>query len=593
MKLEKLRGEMARQGFDAYYIPSVDEHINEYLPTENQRRQFVTAFTGSAGDCVVSRNSAWVFVDSRYHEQAGYEVDKTCFQISRLGLEGQPTPVQAIQEMARRSSGKKFVLGFDPFTVSVAQWQQFERAFKNSTIVLKPAGKNLIDTVWGKQRPRPAHASIYAVPTKYTGLSAKQKLALIRKDMAKHQIDVLPITKLDQIAWLFNLRGSDIAYNPVFTAYAVITPRLAYLFTEKSRIPKAVMKTLSSVVSVLPYEEYKDAFSSLLDGKTRVLIDPKHTTAGTLKLVQKTHAIVVEADHPVELRKAVKNKTELHWMQQAHLKSGRAKIRALYWLEQQLKAKKPVTEKSFADALERFYAEEPEFIGLSFNTISGSGANSSIVHYGTPSATKKLSAGELFLIDSGVQYMGGTTDDTRTTIVGTPTAVQKHRFTLVLQAHINCAAQVFPKGTDGIRLDAITRAPLWKEGLDYGHGTGHGVGAFLNVHEGPNGIHRLAKTPFEPGMITSIEPGYYQPGWGGIRLENLYVCVEKKAQKDTHWLGFETLTYIPFDTRLIDFSMLSTDQKDWLKDYHAEVLRKIGKTLPKTEQTWLKQYCSL
>ena len=588
-KLSAVRARMAHHGLDVYYVPSVDEHINEYLPVENQRRQFLTGFSGSAGDALIACQEAWVFADSRYYEQADYEVDRALFRVSKIGMEGHPNVAQAVLEMARKYPNKSYVFGFDPFTMTVQQYRQFEQTFRLTNVQLKPVTENLIDTVWVDDRPEPVNAAVYVVPVKYTGLSAKQKLAQVRKAMAAKKIDVLPITKLDQIAWLFNLRGNDIAYNPLFIAYAVITPNEAFLLTETSRFPAAICKNLKTLLQFKPYGEYAATLRTRLGSGQRILIDTKHTTMGTLNTARSCKATVVEVDHPVELLKAIKNKTEIHWMQQAHLKSGRAKTRALYWLEKQIKAKKTVTEKSFADQLEQFYKEEPDYVGLSFNTISGAGANSSIVHYGTPSGSKKLAAGQLFLVDSGVQYMGGTTDDTRTMIVGKPTALHKQRYTTVLKAHIACAAQVFPKGTDGIRLDAITRSALWNLGLDYGHGTGHGVGAFLNVHEGPNGIHRQAKTPLMPGMVTSIEPGYYEPGWGGIRLENLYVCIEKQKG----WFGFETLTYIPFDKNLINFSILTTAEKTWLKKYHAAVLRKISKTLSKPEQAWLKRYCAL
>jgi Xaa-Pro aminopeptidase len=394
----------------------------------------------------------------------------------------------------------------------------------------------------------------------------------------------MPVTKLDQIAWLLNWRGQDIPYNPVFMAYVIAHPDSIDIYCDESRINTEAKDSLPANTRILPYGTYETDLAK--NGKNkRVLLDPKHTTFGTLHALQQVKANIINQDNPIESDKAVKNETELHWMQQAHIKSAKGKIRALHWLDIQLSAGKPVTEKSFADQLEVFYTEEEGYKGLSFNTIAGFAANSSIVHYGTPSDEVRLSEGQLFLIDSGVQYLGGTTDDTRTIIIGEANPLQKKRFTAVLKAHINCAMQIFPKGTEGARLDGITRASLWQEEMDYGHGTGHGVGAFLNVHEGPCGIHRLASKPFQVGNVVSVEPGYYEPGWGGIRCENLYTVVEKSPG----WYGFETLTYIPFDLGLVDFALLNGEQKQWLENYHNAILTKVAPLLPEDTANWLKQ----
>ena len=444
------------------------------------------------------------------------------------------------------------------------------------------------DAAW-TDAPLAVTAEVFAVPEDVSGQSTAAKLKDVRKKLAAAKCDLLPITKLDQVAWLFNLRGQDIPYNPVFISYALVSEKDAVLFMDDSRLkPDAATMLASADVTLKPYAQYAETLAVEANGK-RVLIAPGHSTHGTAHLVESSGGTAVEADHPVETLKAIKNPVEIAHMQSANLKASRGKIRAWYWLEQQLKANVTVTEESFRQAIEKFYAEEEGFFGLSFNTISGAGANSSIVHYGTPDPEKTLAPGELFLIDSGCQFMGGTTDDTRTVIVGEPTDLQKFRFTEVMKAHVNCAMQQFPKGTEGARLDGITRYTLWQAGLDYGHGTGHGVGAFLNVHEGPNGIHKLASKPFAPGMITSIEPGYYEPGWGGIRLENLSLCVAKEPG----WLGFEMLTWIPFDKRLYDWSRISPEQATWLRDYHAAIVDKIAPTLNADEAAWLKEMCAL
>jgi Xaa-Pro aminopeptidase len=295
--------------------------------------------------------------------------------------------------------------------------------------------------------------------------------------------------------------------------------------------------------------------------------------------------------------KARKNATEIAQMQQANLKASRAKIRTIKWVQDQVKAGKSVTEAEVAATIEGFYAAEEGFQGLSFNTIAGSGANSSIVHYGTPNPEAMVRLGDLLLLDSGAQFTGGTTDDTRTIVIGEPTPSQITRYTAVLKAHINCAMQQFPKGTTGAQLDGITRSTLWFANLDYGHGTGHGVGAFLNVHEGPNGISKRAHKPLESGMVNSIEPGYYEPGWGGIRIENLYVVRELPSEGDRPsqlvWYGFESLTHIPFDRTLIDLAQLDARQRDWLVAYYQAILTHVLPTLSPEDADWLQQACTL
>jgi len=594
-RLKALRDLMAQHELDAYLIPSVDEHINEYLPENKQRRGWASGFSGSAGDFLLTPEQAWLFVDSRYHEQTDYEVALDHIQVSKLGRANQPTLSEKILAMAEGK--ERFRLGFDPFTLSVQQGQAFQKAFDQTGIQLAPVHGNLVDRVW-TDAPPAEKSEVFALSDTVTGQSVADKLKAVQERLQKLKVDLLPVTKLDQIAWLFNLRGQDIPYNPVFTAYALVTPKSAQLFVDSSRIRPADLQALNALVSLHPYEDYTSTLQGWASTPT-VLVDPRHTTWGTLELIQRMNGRVKEAEHPVELMKALKNPAEIAGMQSANLKASRGKIRAWYWLEQQLAADKTVTEDSFKDAIEDFYAQEEGFFGLSFNTISGAGANSSIVHYGTPNPEKKLEKGELFLIDSGCQFGGGdfagTTDDTRTMLIGeTATPEQQLRFTEVMKAHINCAMQQFPKGTEGARLDGITRATLWQAGLDYGHGTGHGVGAFLNVHEGPNGIHRLASKALEPGMVNSVEPGFYEPGWGGIRLENLYIVVERGEDKQgTKWYGMDSLTFIPFDKKLIDLALLSPQQLRWLRDYFQTIVEKIAPTLPAEEAAWLKGICTI
>ncbi|MEP0872020.1 aminopeptidase P family protein [Trichocoleus desertorum AS-A10] len=612
-KLADLRAWMAAYQLDGYLIPSADEHLNEYLPEVKQRRTWISDFTGSAGDFLVGTEQSWLFVDSRYYEQADLQVDPAAIQVSKLGLEGHKTLVETLEALGQAAiaAEQAFRLGVDPFTVAVDQCRELQKRLASAGVVLVSLPENLVDCVresaaWADGQTPASYAAsqLFAVPETLTGETVAQKLERLRQAMQKAQADVLPLTKLDQIAWLLNLRGWDVPYNPVFIAYTIVTAEQAFLFTNLERIDTEIQQALQSHITLLPYEQYADTLQSLLNQPRPLLvwIDAKHTTMGTYELVQessKTGKVqIVEAPNPVEGMKARKNAIEIEQMQQANLKASRAKVRAWKWFSDRWTAGDRVTEFDVAEAIARFYQAEPEFQGLSFNTISGAGANSSIVHYGTPNPDVDLQSGQLLLLDSGAQFLSGTTDDTRTFVVGAPAPEQIARYTEVLKAHINCAMQRFPKGTPGCQLDGIARSAMWQAGLDYGHGTGHGVGAFLNVHEGPNGINKRSQEPLEPGMVTSVEPGYYEPGWGGIRIENLYVVKEVAtenngaATKGT-WYEFESLTYIPFDKRLIDCNRLSPHQREWLDHYHAQVVEKLVPTLNPDEVEWLKAACQL
>jgi Xaa-Pro aminopeptidase len=614
-KLTELRSLLHLHNLDGYLIPSADEHLNEYLPRLKQRRQWISGFTGSAGDFLVGRDQAWLFVDSRYHEQAGQEIDSALIQLSKVGLEEQKTLEETLESLGQSAAqaGKSYRLGFDPFTIAVSQFRAFQKRLQPAGVKLVPLTENLCDRIrsqqpWADTESLPyADSFLFSLPEAITGEPVDKKLARLRKDLQTANADILPLTKLDQIAWLYNLRGWDVPYNPVFIAYAIVTSTQAFLFTNLSRIEPELKGSLQQHTTLLPYTDYAPTLKSLLTPSSRVLIDLKHTTMGTYQLLTDSGSQpicrIVEAANPVEKMKARKNAIEIEQMQQSNLKASRAKTRILKWLHDQIASGVMLTEAAIATKIEQFYTEEDGFQGLSFNTIAGSGANSSIVHYGTPNPEATLKPGDFLLLDSGAQYASGTTDDTRTVAIGEPTLQQIERYTEVLKAHINCAMQKFPKGTTGAQLDGITRSTLWHADLDYGHGTGHGVGAFLNVHEGPNGISKRISQSLEPGMITSIEPGYYEPGWGGIRLENLYVVRElpreqpetaedKSDSPKTPWYCFESLTYIPFDKQLIDLNRMDSRQRQWLECYYQAILDKLSPRLNPEEVNWLKQVCT-
>ena len=600
--IEKLREEMIRHELDLLIVVSSDEHLNEYLPVQNWRLKASTVtesssgFSGSAGTvvfCIEGRPQ--LFVDSRYHLQA----EQTCsenFDIQKLGNEGVLEP----QKWIAAQTQKILKVGADPFVMSPKVWRRYEKALGKSAHTLVPATPNLVDTVW-INRPNPPKKEIYPLALKYTGKDSKKKLQEIRKELSESgksdesKPDVLLLTMLDEIAWLTNMRGSDIEFNPVFEAYAAIFADRAICFCHH---PEANLNLHRPDWEFRPYEDYVSFLADLALQKTiKVWIDPSTITMGSRLAFSEDQ--VFEKESPIVLSKALKNSNEITATKYAHKQAGAGVVRSLQRLQSAFQAGLPVTEKVYANWLYEEYAKAEEFSDLSFSTIAGSGPNGAIVHYGNPDSENPMRSGDLLLVDSGIQCAGGTTDATRTVILGKPDEKQKRIYTLVLQAHIRLARQIFPEGTNGASLDSITRSGLWNAGLDYGHGTGHGVGAFLNVHEGPQRISPAAHdVALQAGMVISNEPGYYENNWGGIRLENLYL-VKKADNFPQHpggkgWLCFEELTLIPFDRTLIDKNLLSAKELNWLYDYHGRVFSEISPMLDNTEDfQWLTWACGI
>ena len=600
--IEKLRKEMIRQELDLLIVVSSDEHLNEYLPVQNWRLKASTVtesssgFSGSAGTvvfCIEGRPQ--LFVDSRYHLQA----EQTCsenFDIHKLGNEGVLEP----QKWIAAQTQKILKVGADPFVMSSKVWRRYEKDLGKSGHTLVPATPNLVDTVW-INRPNPPKKEIYPLALQYTGKDSRKKLQEIRKELSgsrksdESKPDVLLLTMLDEIAWLTNMRGSDIEFNPVFEAYAAIFADRAICFCHH---PEANLNMHCPDWEFQPYEDYVSFLADLALQKTiKVWIDPSTITMGSRLAFSEDQ--VLEKESPIVLSKALKNSTEITATKYAHKQAGAGVVRSLQRLQCAFQAGLPVTEKVYANWLYEEYEKAEEFSDLSFSTIAGSGPNGAIVHYGNPDSKNPMRSGDMLLVDSGIQCAGGTTDATRTVILGKPDEKQKRIYTLVLQAHIRLARQIFPEGTNGASLDSITRSGLWNAGLDYGHGTGHGVGAFLNVHEGPQRISPVAyDVALQAGMVISNEPGYYENNWGGIRLENLYIV--KKADKlpqhpgGKGWLCFEELTLIPFDRTLIDKNLLSAEELNWLYDYHGRVFSEISPMLDNTEDfQWLTWACGI
>ncbi|OIP70087.1 MAG: aminopeptidase [Oscillatoriales cyanobacterium CG2_30_44_21] len=609
-KFAALRSLMAKHKLDVYFVPSADEHLNEYLPEAKQRRQWISGFTGSAGDFLISTDHAWVFVDSRYYEQADMQVDPKLQKVCKVGLEDHQTLEEVLEYLGQKADQQSQILrlGLDPFTITVAQYRRLSERLSANGVEIVSISENLIDAVrsqnlWAETAPLTPFGNqpVISLPDTLTGESLSKKLERVRESMNKKKVTILPVTKLDQIAWLYNLRGRDVECNPVFISYAIVTKTEAYLFTNTDRIDQSVRHTLAGQVQICEYEQYVPTLRSLVvDSQIsqKVLVAIAQTTYGTFLQLQEVKAKIQEAEHPVENFKSHKNAVEIAQMQQANLKASWAKTLTLKWIESQIDAGNSISERDVANKIEGLYKQQEGFYDLSFPTIAGTGANGSIVHYGNPSHEFKLLKGDLLLLDSGSHFYGGTTDDTRSISIGNPTDEQRDRYTEVLKSHINCAMQKFPKGTTGSQIDGIARSSLWQNGLDYGHGTGHGVGVFLNVHEGPNGISKRVTQTLDLGTINSIEPGYYQPKWGGIRLENLYfvkeIPKEVSASQDansTPWYEFESLTYIPFDKKLIDRTKLNSAQIEWLESYYAKVIEKLSSMLNQEERDWLKEAC--
>lgn len=585
---------LAEANVDAYLIPSSDAHLSEYVPDYQRRRDAMTGFEGSAGDVLLSPDENHLFVDSRYHIQAERDVDPSLFRVHKVGQADAHTLTSWMTELERQRGAIR--IGFDPFVVSMAAYASYGRALKHHDSALVPLLENLVDAVW-EDRPAAPQAPIYVLPDALAGCTVEMKLAAVREQMMQVGADVLILTKLDDIAWLTNLRGGDIAYNPVFEAYCIVDLKRTVCFT-RVMPPQDIVRAVVPYLTFAPYDEYADVVRRLAATPDQVAwLDPASTTVGTRLLLAENQRIC-ETRNPVVLMKAVKNRAEINASQQAHLRAATAKIRSLAQLERKFAAGQRVSEYAYAEMLYESYACEDGFRELSFNTIAAAGANGAVVHYSEASSDVYLVAGDLFLVDSGAQISGGTTDDTRTICIGTPTARQCELYTLVLRCHIRLARQTFPEGTSGHVLDGLARSLMWDAGLDYGHGTGHGVGAFLNVHEGPQRLAtRGSDEPLQAGMIVSNEPGYYEQGWGGIRLENLYVIVADDELplhlSGKRWLRFEPLTFIPFDKRLINWEQLVEPERQWLRHYHREVWGRVGPMLSGPDRDWLREACEL
>ena len=586
-RLAALRTELASRHLDGFVVPLTDEHMSEYVGAYAQRLEWLTGFGGSAGSAAVLADKAAIFVDGRYTLQVRDQVDGALYEYCDL-----PATLPADWLASRIVAGQR--VGYDPW-LHTSDWVTKTRQKLGARgAELIPVDGNPVDAVW-RDRPAPSLAPAMPHPLEFSGKAHEEKLDEIASWLKDRGNDAVVLSALDSIAWTFNIRGSDVARTPVALSYAVVkADGTADLYIAPEKATDALRAHLGSRVSLRDRAVFADGLVQDFTGR-RIAADPERAVAAIFEALTRGGADVDVARDPAVLAKAIKNPVEIAGHDAAQSRDNAALVRFLHWIGLE-GPNSTQTELSAAAQLRKFREETGCLVDLSFDTISGAGANGAIVHYRVEERTdRRIEPDMLYLVDSGAQYRDGTTDITRTIAIGTPTAEMRERFTLVLKGHIAIARAVFPAGTRGSQLDALARHALWQHGLDYAHGTGHGVGSFLSVHEGPQRIATFGggDEPLRPGMIVSNEPGYYKAGEYGIRIENL-VLVEGRtipgAERDM--LGTRTLSHVPIDRTLIVSEMLDGGERDWLNAYHAETLRRIGPLVPDEVQAWFTQACA-
>tara|TARA_R110000824_G_scaffold390760_15_gene587929 strand:- start:27241 stop:29049 length:1809 start_codon:yes stop_codon:yes gene_type:complete len=577
----RLRDELARRGLDGFLIPRADEHQGEYVPPHAERLRWLTGFSGSAGLAIVLADKAAIFIDGRYTLQVRSQSDINIFDPKHLIEE---PPAKWVE--ANLPKGAK--LAYDPWLHTIDAVARFKAAAEKAGGTFVPVESNPLDAVWSDQPSVPA-APITPHDLKYAGEAASGKLKRISASL--DEADAAMITMPDSIAWAFNIRGNDVGHTPLPLSFALIhADGHAELFINPAKVDDAARTHLGNVVTLRSPDELGAALDALGAEQKTVLVDPSTCASWINDRLSSAGAKVKRGTDPCELPKACKNKAEVDGTKAAHLRDGVALTRFLAWLGTEA-PKGGVDEITASKRLEAFRAETGELKDVSFDTISGAGANGAIVHYRVTEGTNQpLHVGELFLVDSGAQYLDGTTDVTRTIAIGTASDEQRDRFTRVLKGHIGIATARFPNGTSGSQLDALARMSLWKVGLDYDHGTGHGVGSYLSVHEGPQRISKVSSVPLRPGMIISNEPGYYKTGDYGIRIENLLVVTEPAMIEggERPMMGFETLTLAPIDLKLVEPDLLTAEEKEWLNAYHVRVREALLPSMDTETAAWLK-----
>ncbi|RDI98292.1 aminopeptidase P family protein [Dyella solisilvae] len=590
-KISSLRQAMRQHGVTACLIPSADPHLSEYLPGHWEARAWISGFTGSAGTLVVTQDHAGLWTDSRYFAQAAQQLAGSGIELMKQRVAHAPEHIQWLREHLQ--TGQTLAVAGDSLALATAR--QLERMLEAPGAALR-TDLDLPGQIW-TDRPAPPTAPVVEHPLHYAIQPRSDKLGRLRTAMRKQDATHHLLSSLDDIAWLTNLRGSDVECNPVFLAHLLVQAEgHATLFVGRGKLNDALVAALAADgVRIADYTTVTDALSELRS-PDRLLLDASRVVVSVAAAIP-AGVRVIEATNPSTLFKARKSAAELDHIREAMRRDGAALVRAFRRLEERVTAGMRQTELDVDSLLREERSAQPNFVGESFSTIAGYQANGALPHYrATPEAHSALKAQGLLLVDSGGQYLGGTTDITRVLALGETTTEQRRDATLVMKGMIALSRARFPKGASGPQLDALARAPLWASGMDYGHGTGHGVGYFLNVHEGPHGIRPpvsgAALVALEPGMITSIEPGLYKPGRHGIRHENLAAVIEADRSEFGEFYAFETLTLCPFDRRALEPGLLNPEERAWLDDYHATVRAALAPLLEDADLAWLERHCA-
>ena len=582
-KLKALRDLMKQHKVAAYYVPSADAHLSEYLPEDAKRRAWLSGFTGSAGELLVGRRQAGLWTDGRYFYQGAMQLAGSTIDLMKQGQPGTPSQTEWLVRQLKKGEA----VGIDPTLMSMAQAANLENELAPHGLKVKAVARNLVDRIW-TDRPEPSLAPLEVHPARFAGETVRSKLARVRAAMAEAGCKIHVIGALDAVAWLLNIRSADILYTPVAVSYVVVTDKTCTFYVDARKVTDQAIKHLGKLAVIMDYRQIGPDLKGLAAKKPTVWLDPATTNRwveGRLR-----GCAIHEAPSPIVAMKAVKNAKQVAGITAAHVRDGVAMVKFLKWLESAVPAG-GVTEISAANELRQCRAEAREFRDLSFDTISGYAGNGSIIHYSADEESNaKLKPRGLYLIDSGGQYLDGTTDITRTVALGKPARFMKECFTRVLTGTIDCTMTPFPSGTVGRRIEMFARRNLWLAGLDYAHGTGHGVGQYLGVHEGPHSLKDLDTPGVVAGNLFSIEPGCYENGKFGIRCENLAFTVrdEKLSTAEREWLRFDTVTLCPFDLSLVELKLMTADQIRWLNTYHKRVYRELSPHLDAAHKRWLR-----
>lgn len=584
-KIKLIQNYLLQNKLDGFIQPRADSYLGEYVPQCDARLEWISGFTGSAGIFLILRNKALLFIDSRYTIQAKNETKDT-------GIKVILSSKQSLEKYILKNAKNYKNIAYDPWLHSYSYIKKIVNIALKNNIQFKPLAKNPIDLFWSDDRKKFPDTQIKVHPLKYAGISSSNKINKLCLYLKELCVQAYIINNPDALAWLLNIRGMDLKHTPVILARAIIFDNGdIFLFIDPARIDKRIKKHFKNNIKIHPKENIVSEIIKISKNNNKILVDPEIISYALIQHIHNKDNNLIETRCPIEKMKAIKNRTELEGAYSAHIKDGIALSKFLYWIH---RYKTSINSELLAsNKIDALRAKQDNFICTSFETISGFASNGAIVHYRvTKKSNKNFTNNNLYLCDSGGQYLEGTTDVTRTVAIGKPTQRMKNNFTTVLKGHIALSSAIFPYGTTGNDLDLLARLPLWKNDLNYGHGTGHGVGSCLSVHEGP---HRISKGSFiilEPGMITSNEPGFYLNNKYGIRIENLMLVKKVKNKNNKNMLFFETLTLAPIDINLINYNLLTKEEIYWLNSYHNKVFKKISNSLDKDNKNWLRKVCT-